>query len=400
MSWAEQRHNGRWKGVYRDAQGRKRSAGTFPHKPKAERAAAKAEDKARRRIMVDPSGPRMYWAEWADTWWPSRATQDSTHRADTSRFETHVRPRWRSVRLGEMQTVDIQEWVNELGRSRSASTVRQCFYLLASSLRSAQVHGLIDFDPCKGVTLPPLPVGKERYLSRQEVDRVLFQLHGPHRMLAELLVGTGMRISEACALHIDRAQIAERRIDVVHVYDHQNHVMRPYPKGRKRRSVPISDHLAQRLDDWLSAHPPSAECGYKHEGDQCRGGLVLTGQRGSAIDPHNFTQRTWSRAVKDAQIGHARPHDLRHTYASWLIQEGVTLERISKLLGHASITTTERYAHLMDDGHEEVRGALHDGRSAANTARSASGGQGADVGAARLSLVVNNGSKREGNNAQ
>jgi integrase len=68
-----------------------------------------------------------------------------------------------------------------------------------------------------------------------------------------------------------------------------------------------------------------------------------------------------------AGIGQVTIHDLRHTYASWLLQERVTLAALCDLLGHASLQTTMRYAHLADTQWDSVRGAL-DAKSAPKTA--------------------------------
>ncbi|WP_342743168.1 tyrosine-type recombinase/integrase [Saccharopolyspora shandongensis] len=66
----------------------------------------------------------------------------------------------------------------------------------------------------------------------------------------------------------------------------------------------------------------------------------------------------WNPIVKATGLVGVTPHDLRHTYASWLVQDGVSIKTLSVLLGHASVATTERYAHLADTQWDQVRAVL------------------------------------------
>ncbi|MFI2703458.1 tyrosine-type recombinase/integrase [Cellulosimicrobium composti] len=78
---------------------------------------------------------------------------------------------------------------------------------------------------------------------------------------------------------------------------------------------------------------------------------------GTSADQSKFS-KVWTRAVRAADVGHVRPHDLRHTYASWLLQDGVPLARVGKLLGHVSPVTTQRYAHLDETPADDILAAL------------------------------------------
>lgn len=372
MASVEQRENGRWRGIYRDAGGRKRSK-TFDHKRPALAWAVREEDKAARGARSDPHGGKITWGDWFDRWEPTRNVAGSTRRRDKTRIDQHVRPRWGAVQIGAIPRLDVQRWVSvDLpAAGLSASSIHKCYYLMSASLRAAVHDGLLESSPCVGIRLPTLPPGRERYLSDKELLAISNQLDEPYKLLVELLVGTGVRISEACGLHRARVDLDALTVRVAEVWDVRSREMVGYPKGRKARTVPISAELGERLAAWFDAHPAEGECGQRHidpgSGSEarCPGPLALTGPgrwpggRRGPVDPHNFTNRLWPEALEAAEVAHCVPHDLRHTYASRLVRAGVPLIRVRDLLGHESIKTTERYAHLAPNEHDDIRAVIN-----------------------------------------
>lgn len=358
MAWAEKTESGRWRGAYRTSEGKRRYK-TFDHKRAAERWAQAQEQKVVDGSRRDPARGRMKWSDWCEQWWPSRQLEPGALRSQTSLRIHHVEPRWGSVPINEIAHLDVQRWVNDLTPGLSASSAQQAYYQLSASLKAAVRAGVLDVSPCFAVKLPRRPPAPERYLSDAEVAQVFRRLDGVYRLLVEVLLDSGVRLGEAVVLHEHRIDWDARTIDVVEKWDQYAHVIRAYPKGKRRRTVPLTPHLAELLTCHLRNRPPVTSCGFEHEkGSACRSGLLMVGPRGAVIDPHNFTNNKWGEALRLAAIGHARPHDLRHTYASRLINGGVSIARLQRLLGHESITTTERYAHLIDDGYDEVRAAL------------------------------------------
>lgn len=363
----------RWRGRYTDAAGRKRSR-TFDTKTAALRWAGAEEAKVERGQRSDPTSARMRWGDWCDRWFPAKRLEPSTRAGQQSRIDVHVRPRWGDTPLIQISRLDVQAWVNDLETRLSPSMVRQCYRVLSSSLATAAAEGILASNPCVKITLPTEPVHNERFLTDGESAELLRFLDGPYRVLVELMLGTGLRVAEACGLHVDRVDLERARIDVVEVFDYQRREMRGYPKSKRRRSVPLPPELVDLLRSHLHAHPPAKRCGKPHRGGRCPGGLILTGRNGAPIDPSNFEQRQWRAAAMHAGLavedGHrkdgarkwrltATPHSCRHTYASRLVQLGVSIEKVQLLLGHESLSTTQRYARFADaDGWDEVRGAL------------------------------------------
>lgn len=348
----------RWRGRYRGADGRK-SSRTFDTKSAAMRWAASEEDKVARGVQSNPTAARLRWGDWCDRWLPSRTVEPSTRRTDESVARNHVRPRWGTVPLIAIGRVDIQAWINQLSAHLSASRTRHSYYLLSSSLESAVAEGILASSPCVGIRLPTPPTGQERFLSDAEAARILYYLDNRWRVLTELLLGTGLRLGEATGLHAARVDLDNLRISTIETYDAVGGAMSGYPKSKRRRTVPLTPELGELLQAWLDREPPLDDCGKPHRGGRCPGGLLLRGDKGSAIDGHNFYNRQWKRACGLAGLDGVRIHDLRHTYASQLVQRGISLEVVQKLLGHESFATTQRYAHLSpEDGWDGVRAAL------------------------------------------
>lgn len=100
------------------------------------------------------------------------------------------------------------------------------------------------------------------------------------------------------------------------------------------------------------------DCGVPHASGRCPGPLVITGETGMPLRNTNWSGRVWRPSVELAGVGHVRIHDLRHTYASWLLQSGIPLAEVGRLLGHVSVATTQKYAHLSDVPSAAVLAAL------------------------------------------
>lgn len=363
MASVEQLPSGKWRGVYRTAEGKRRSR-TFTHKTAARRWATAQEHEVRDRgSLRDPARGRVKWGAWAEEWWPSRGLSAGAEQSQRGLYRHHVAPRWAEVELRAIEHLAVQSWVVELGRELSASSTRQAFYLLSSSMKAALRAGHVETNPCTGTRLPTLPPAPERYFRREESDVLIAAMtHREHRVLAEVLFEAGLRIGEAVALHRHRVDLGRGVIDVVEAYDQDERVIKSYPKGKRSRTVPLSDHLAAVLVDHLRERPDRGRCGFDHApGSSCHSPLVLVGPNGALVDPHNYSGRTWKAALRGAGLGDARVHDARHSYASRVLAGGVSLARLQLLLGHDSITTTMKYAHLVPDANDEVRAALSRG---------------------------------------
>lgn len=393
MAWSERLPSGRHRGVYRDRAGRRQTLNdTYSQAAEAKREAAKAEGKARNTPTWRKASRTQTWGHWCEQWWPTRQVEGGTERGDLSRLDKHVRPYWDDEPIADIDPDAVAEWVRHLQTSRatkptrkgsgekvggrqtrtaaerplSPTTVHKCVRLFSASMRAAAKSGVIEANPCTGVELPTLEPSDETFLTKQDYDRL--RAAAPDAltvMLLDLAVGTGLRWGEIVGLHRHRIDIHQRQITVLEVFDQGAGHIKPYPKSSQKRGVPITRELAAQLDEWMRAHPPVA-CATPHKsGKGCRGSLLLPTSKGTVQLYSNFRRMRFDPACKQAEL-EVTPHALRHTYASWLVQSGVSIETLSALLGHANISTTQRYAHLANTQWERVRGVLEGDVSGAN----------------------------------
>lgn len=367
MGWAEKLPSGNWRGVYRDSAGKQRSAGTFPHKAKALRAAGAREEEVRRSMRRDPEAYKRPWGEWCEEWWSTRTVEESTLRNDAARRRNHLEPRWAEVALGAITRQDVKAWAAQLRRDGlGPESVKRCVHLLSASLVAAVDAELISANPAARLKLPGGPPAPERYLTREEYAAVRAQLATTDdQLVADLLVNTGLRWSELAGLHWSRVDLVRGVVRVVETYDETAKVMKAYPKGRRTREVPLTADLRERLGELERRQGP---CGVEHASGRCAGALVITTEEGRPLRNSNWSYRVWVPAVEHAvvevegeepvAVGHVRIHDLRHTYASWLLQRGIPLAEVGRLLGHVSSQTTQRYAHLAETPVDAVLSAL------------------------------------------
>lgn len=342
--------SGKYRAIYRIPGGKKRYVkGTFVHKKAAQNAAAAAEEKAMSLGWRDPTAASRSWGDWCDEWWDGRPVEPGTLKRDESPRNKHLMPRWGSVPLIDITRHDVKAWSSSMLKSGLApASVKRHVALFSSSLAAAVDAEVITVNPAFRISVPMGEIDEDRFLTRPEAALLRAQFAPPVRFtpddaLVALLFGTGLRWGEAVGLRIKRVDLPRRKIRVAGVWDAKLHKTKAYPKGRRIRSVPIPEWLVPHLEPLLGRGPEEF--------------VFLS--NGLPYRYSNFYHRRWLPAVERSKIGHTVIHDARHTYASWLLQDGVSLAEVGRLLGHVSWTTTQRYAHLAQESPAEVVASLN-----------------------------------------
>ena len=156
--------------------------------------------------------------------------------------------------------------------------------------------------------------------------------------LMELLYGSGLRISEALGLDVD---------DVFH---EEGHII-VMGKGSKERRVPLSDTCRTTISRWLAVrhaipHLPDEKA-------------LFLGRKGGRLNRRQAARILEERAQLSGIPQHISPHDLRHSFATHILEGGADLRTVQELLGHSRISTTQRYTHLDLNALTRVYDAAH-----------------------------------------
>lgn len=344
MAWTEKLPSGRWRGAYRLPDGSKRSAGTFDHKKAAMNAAAAAEVDAAALGWRDPRAGARTWGDWVSEWWPTRDVEPSTLLRDESRRKNHLDERWGPVPLVDITRHDVKAWATELLLSMAPATRDRCVALLSASLVAAVDAEILTGNPAARLRLAKTDNTRERFLTKDEAFALLDEIpEGVNRAIAALLLGTGVRWGEAAGATVQRLDAQGAQFRVAETWDDKLKQPKAYPKGRRRRTVPVPDWTLEHLEPLT---------------DGRKTGYLFLSSEDTPLDHHNYYRRVWTPAATRAGLDDVHIHDARHTYASWLIQQGVSLAEVGRLLGHVSALTTQRYAHLAETPSAPVLNAL------------------------------------------
>jgi integrase/recombinase XerC len=234
--------------------------------------------------------------------------------------------------LASLDLLSLREWLAHLyDRGQQPATIRRKLASLRSLFRWLSRERRIEADPARLLRLPKMPKNIPE-VPNAEVTNAMVDgasredLAQPHpardRLLLELLYGCGLRVSEAVGLNLEDLDRTERWLRV-------------RGKGRKERQTPYGTKAAEALDTWLAMRVSAEEL---HALFLNHRGARLT-DRGA----YNIVRFYATYAAGDSSI---HPHTLRHAFATHLLSDGADLRAIQELLGHARLSTTQKYTKV------------------------------------------------------
>jgi len=280
------------------------------------------------------------------------------YESDLARFITHAAVeagmKRRELQPAELDRHAIRAYLGELHRlGHSRATAARKLAAIRTFLRYLRREGLVEGDAGALVPTPRRDIRMPAHLSEDEMARLIAApddgspLGRRDRAILELFYASGLRLSELAGLDLEDLNLSARMVRVL-------------GKGGKQRIVPFNNSSAQALRTYLAdrerlvrgAHPPArtgpppARPPSKAARHARRSEPLFVNYRGGRLTARSIDRLVRRHvAASSARMG-ISPHALRHSFATHLLQRGADLRAIQELLGHARLSTTQRYTHV------------------------------------------------------
>ncbi|MFT4254542.1 MAG: tyrosine-type recombinase/integrase [Caulobacter sp.] len=242
-------------------------------------------------------------------------------------MRNHILPKWGKVRLTDINSRGVSNWLAEKGAEGLApATVEKIRVIFGRSFvlgASWDVPGT-EKNPTRGIPRKPLNNARERFLTVEEAARLRSAVAESYNTQLKHIVGllllTGARVRELLTARWEHVDL-DRKAWLI-----------PMSKTGKSRYVPLPTAAVAIIEGlprfkgcpWLIPNPET-------------------------LKPFVSIRHAWLRAIRVARLPGLRIHDLRHSAASFMINSGVDLFTVGKVLGHACYQSTQRYSHLAND---------------------------------------------------
>jgi integrase/recombinase XerD len=271
----------------------------------------------------------------------------SAYKRDLVKFDGFARKR--KLSLEAISRDDLVDFLAGLYRQKLESrTVARQLVTLRNFFRFAQIQELIPADPSVNLESPKIRRTLPGYLRLEEVERLLAQpnektsLGLRDRAMLEVLYSTGLRVSELISLGVSDL-------------DAKVGCVRCIGKGDKERIVPVGRKALGMVDKYLREARPQL-CG---KGKASGNPTLFVNRRGRPLSRVGVWKILSAYGRRAGLRVPMKPHMLRHSFATHLLERGADLRSVQLMLGHADISTTQIYTHVVEERLKQIYKAHH-----------------------------------------
>jgi integrase/recombinase XerC len=294
--------------------------------------------------------------EWLETFLESLSVEKGfshntcrAYRKDLEQFFQYLAKRAVDYQEAGDPVVDgivIRSYLGWLHKRCKRSTIARKLSCLRSFFKYLVKRGVLESNPADAVLTPKQRQSVPNYLPIDDVFRMLDGLKGDsvlalrNRAILETLYSTGVRVGEMVGANVGDVDVAKG-------------FMRVWGKGNKERRVPVGDTALQCIRTYLSAR------GRQENFSQERSSPLFMNRLGGRLSARSVARLVDKVNRQLALMRPISPHGLRHTFATHMLDGGADLRMVQELLGHASLSTTQRYTHVSMDRLMEVYDKSH-----------------------------------------
>jgi len=245
----------------------------------------------------------------------------------------------------EVNQLTVRRYLAHLHHKNARASIGRKLASLRAFYKFLLREGIIDSNPFEGIATPKNRQKLPKFFSVDDIFRLVDAPKGEKRLIIrdrailELLYSSGLRVSELCGLN---------STDI----DMSGEVVRVLGKGRKERMIPVGGKAIEALLTYLGIRDSDVKCIRDDE-------ALFLNYRGERLTTRSVA-RIVDKYLRYAGIpGKGSPHTLRHSFATHLLDGGADLRGIQELLGHSSLSTTQKYTHITTDKLMEVYDKAH-----------------------------------------
>lgn len=307
---------------------------------------------------------KQFYPKWEE--YVEGSQTPATRASNIQIVDNRILPKYGHMKLSAIKTMHIFNFVNDLKKDGrrldgkkgklSSSTIRNCYKAFHSVLQCAVDLGLISENPAEGVKPPKLGKSKTDVYNREETGLMIDKLSNKNlkwKLLILLAFTVGAREGEIAALewkHIDTKKNTLRIEQSLS--DEFGLQLKDTTKTNRDRMVKLPIALSELFDAYHKQKVQEKNIISYDIGDEKEHLFVFSDLNGKPIRPDSISQ-WWRRFTTKNKMRHIRFHDLRHTSATFLINENVQSKIISSRLGHSNIQTTMNvYGHFLEEADE------------------------------------------------
>ncbi len=292
-------------------------------------------------------------SQWLHTWLDNFCTDIKYRTKEEYRniIEKRIDPVIGGIRLDRLTPVDVQVFCNDLknlktGKKLSPKRIKDIHGLLFTSLKCAVNNEILRKNVAQNTKLPRVKDKEINPLEEADIQRFLKEIeNSEYRMLFTFALFSGLRESELCGLTWDCVHFGRNEITVKQQLQRQNgEYVLADTKTDNIATISIAGNIMEELKEYrrVQLRRSSETPDWNNEMN-----LVFTNKNGRYIVPHvaylNFKKIAESIGMPDARF-----HDLRHSFATSLLANGVDIKTVQATLRHADPSTTQRYVHCTD----------------------------------------------------